>query len=141
MSSTPRTPIAARHIPAATVNADTAYEPTMEHRFGIDSSCGSTELNMHTAYLEPGAATRAHFHVKSDAGIFILEGEGTWLMRDQNNVTQEIVSRPGDYVFIPRGVIHKVVNRSPHQRFALVAAYNNAGTGEDTLKFYVEDDA
>jgi len=114
-----------------------SYETTMSHHFGIGAHCGSTDLNMHVAYLEPGRETRAHFHLRSDIAMLVLEGESTLVTWDQNFNRTERTIKKGDFVFIPRGVIHKDINRSG-ARFGLVACYNHVGTGPESLKIYVE---
>ncbi len=115
-----------------------SYETTMAHYFGVGEHCGSTDLNMHVAYLDPGEETRAHYHIRSDIALFVIEGESVMITWDQNHVATEHHLKKGDFAFIPRGTIHKDINTSS-ARFGLVAAYNNVGTGPETLKVYVEE--
>lgn len=93
---------------------------------------------MHTAYLEPGASTRTHYHMFSDAGMFVTEGECTMVTWDKEDHAEERVCKVGDFIYVPRGVRHKAINKSDSVRFGLVAAYNGAGTGEATGKYYTE---
>lgn len=115
-----------------------SYETTMSHHFGVGEHCGSTDLNMHVAYLEPGEQTRAHYHLRSDIALYVIEGESTMITWNQNHERTERIIKQGDFGFIPRGTIHKDINNSG-ARFGLVAAYNNVGTGPETLKVYAED--
>lgn len=115
-----------------------SYETTMSHFFGVGAHCGSRQLNMHVAYLEPGQQTRAHFHLRSDIALYVIEGESRMITWNQNYERVERVIKKGDFGFIPRGTIHKDINHTT-ERFGLVAAYNNVGTGPETLKIYVED--
>lgn len=114
-----------------------SYETTMKHYFGVGEWCGSTDVNMHVAYLDPGEETRAHYHVRADIALFVIEGESTMITWDQNHVPTEHHLKQGDFGFIPRGTIHKDINKTG-ARFGLVAAYNNVGTGPESLKVYVE---
>jgi uncharacterized RmlC-like cupin family protein len=98
------------------------YEKTMTHYFGVGEHCGSTQLNMHIAYLEAGRETRAHFHIRSDIAQYVIEGECTLVTWDQDFNRTERVIRKGDFSFIPRGTIHKDINNSG-ARFGLIAAY------------------
>lgn len=116
----------------------TAYEENLTHRFGVGSFCGSTDLNMHVAFIEPGNESRAHFHLRSDIALFVLEGESTMITWNQDYERTERILKKGDFAFIPRGVIHKDVNHTD-ERFTLIACYNNVGTGPESLKVYVED--
>ena len=63
-----------------------SYETTMKHYFGVGEWCGSTDVNMHVAYLDPGEETRAHFHLRADIALFVIEGESTMITYDQNYV-------------------------------------------------------
>lgn len=114
-----------------------SYETTMKHYFGVGSWCGSTDLNMHLAELAPGQQTRAHYHVRADIALYVIEGESEMITWDQDYQPTTTVLRAGDFAFIPRGTIHKDVNNTD-KVFRLVAAYNNVGTGPETLKVYVE---
>lgn len=115
----------------------TQYEGKMDHFFGIGENCGSTQLNMLCAFMESGEESRAHFHIRSDIAWFVIEGECTHVTWDQDFNRSERTIRKGDFVFVPRGTVHKDINNSG-ARFGLVSAYNNVGTGPETLKVYVE---
>ena len=128
-------------VQGSEVQAETGYEATMPHGFGIGTQTGSARLNVHTAYLEPGQATRAHFHLYSDAASYILEGELLLLTWNENYEKLEQEVNAGDFLYIPRGVIHKFINRSATKRFANIGIYNDGIYAEDGTplgKFYVE---
>ena len=99
-------------VKGSDVKAESGYEATMPHGFGIGTQTGSKTLNVHTAYLEPGQATRAHFHLYSDGACYVLEGEILLVTYNENYEKLEQVVRAGDFIYIPRGVIHKFINRS-----------------------------
>ncbi len=114
-----------------------SYEESMTHFFGVGENCGSTQINMHVAYMESGEQSRAHFHIRSDIAFYVIEGECTQVFWDQDFNRIERTIRKGDFVFVPRGTIHKNINNSG-ARFGLCAAYNNVGTGPETLKVCAE---
>lgn len=123
------------------VQAGSTYEATMPHAFGVGTHTGSMKLNVHTAYLEPGQATRAHYHLFSDGACYVLEGELLLVTYNENYEKSEQEVDAGDFIYIPRGVIHKFINRSDTKRFANIGIYNDGEYAEDGTpkgKFYVE---
>jgi uncharacterized RmlC-like cupin family protein len=128
-------------VKGSDVKAESGYEATMPHGFGIGTQTGSKTLNVHTAYLEPGQATRAHFHLYSDGACYVLEGEILLVTYNENYEKLEQEVRAGDFIYIPRGVIHKFINRSETKRFANIGIYNDgvyADDGTPLHKYYVE---
>ncbi len=128
-------------VKGSDVKAETGYEATMPHGFGIGTQTGSPRLNVHTAYLEPGQATRAHFHLHSDGACYVLEGQITLVTYTENYEKLEQKVAAGDFIYIPRGVIHKFINTSTSERFANIGIYNDgvyADDGTPLGKFYVE---
>ncbi|SFP20435.1 Cupin domain-containing protein [Actinomadura madurae] len=128
-------------VRSADVARETDYEATMPHEFGIGPHTGSARLNVHAAYLPPGARTRAHYHLHSDAAGYVLEGRlrlVTW-NEDYERLEQEVSA--GDYLYVPRGVIHQFVNASDTERFGVLGIYNDGlydGNGRPAGKFYTE---
>ncbi len=58
------------------------------------------------ARIVPGAGHPFHTHPEMDEIIYVLSGEMTqWLVQDSR------VLKPGDSIFIPRGIVHGCVNR------------------------------
>ena len=49
-----------------------------------------------------------HIHPYTDEAFYIAEGELTFLLGDQ-----EVVTGPGAFVFVPRGVVHTAWNSGP----------------------------
>jgi quercetin dioxygenase-like cupin family protein len=59
------------------------------------------------ARIVKGAGHPFHTHPEMDEIIYVLEGEMTqWLEEERKTL------RPGDSIFIPRGVVHGCVNQS-----------------------------
>lgn len=116
----------------------TSYEQNLTHYFGIGAHCGSTDINMHVAHLPAGKRGRAHFHLRSDIALFVLDGEATMITWNQNYEKNERIVKKGDFVFVPRGTLHNEYNHTDEE-FVLIACYNNVGTGPESLKIYVEE--
>jgi uncharacterized RmlC-like cupin family protein len=63
---------------------------------------------MHLVVIPPGAKAEPHLHLGYENGIFVLEG--TVLTRWGPNLENEVVSRPGEFLFLPAGVPHDATN-------------------------------
>lgn len=74
------------------------------------ASAGSTALCMTLATLPPGARARTHHHEGIETAVYVIEGEAEMWWGDR--LEEHLVSKAGDYVFIPAGVPHLVTNRS-----------------------------
>jgi uncharacterized RmlC-like cupin family protein len=62
-------------------------------------------------------------HVGYETGIYVLEGEV--LTRWGEALEHEVVSRPGEFLFIPPGVPHEAVNLSDTTPARAVVARND----------------
>jgi oxalate decarboxylase/phosphoglucose isomerase-like protein (cupin superfamily) len=119
------------------VEGDTEYEPGMEHFFGIGNHCGANDITMTYGTLEQGDETRAHYHVKSDLALYILSGtmRMTAWDRDFNTTTAEFSA--DSFCYVPEGEIHQA-EPVGEEDVEVIACYNNAGSGYDTQKHFVD---
>ncbi len=75
------------------------------HWYFKDGLGDSESLVFVRARFAPGAGHPFHTHPEMDEIIYVLEGAMTqWLERDQREL------RPGDSIYIPRGVVHGCIN-------------------------------
>src|SRR5690348_4822245 len=74
------------------------------------ATVGAQGLAMHLVVIPPGARSEPHLHVGYETGIYVLEGEV--LTRWGQQLEQEVVSRAGEFLFIPAGVPHEAINLS-----------------------------
>lgn len=79
---------------------------------------------MHLVVIPPGARSKPHLHVGYETGIYVLEGEV--LTRWGQQLEQEVVSRAGEFLFIPAGVPHEAINLSDTNPARAVIARNDA---------------
>ena len=71
---------------------------------------GARGIHMQILTMPPGARTKAHKHERHETAIYVLSGEaGTWY---GERLEHHIVSRAGDFVYIPADVPHLAYNRS-----------------------------
>ena len=59
--------------------------------------------------IAPGRVLEAHVHADEDDAFYILEGELTFVVGDDE---EEVVAGPGTFVLVPPGVRHGFSNRT-----------------------------
>jgi uncharacterized RmlC-like cupin family protein len=80
-------------------------------------------LSMHLVVIPPGARSEPHLHVGYETGIYVLEGEV--LTRWGEALDQEVVSKAGEFLFVPPGVPHEAINLSATQPARAIVARND----------------
>ena len=95
---------------------------------------GSTGLSMHIVVIPAGAKAEPHMHIGYETGIYVLEGRV--LTRWGPRLEHEVVSEPGDFLFVPAGVPHEAVNLSSTQPARAVVARNDPAE-QDKVASYV----
>jgi uncharacterized RmlC-like cupin family protein len=84
---------------------------------------GARGLSMHIVVIPPGARAEPHRHVGYETGIYVLEGRV--LTRWGASLEHEVVSEPGDFLFVPPGVPHEAINLSETEPARAVVARND----------------
>lgn len=80
-------------------------------------------LSMHLVVIPPGARAEPHVHVGYETGIYVLEG--TVCTRWGDALEHEVVSRAGEFLFVPPGVPHEAINLSATEPARAVVARNH----------------
>lgn len=83
----------------------------------------ATGLSMHLVVIPPGARADPHVHVGYETGIYVLEGRvcTRWGPR----LEHEVVSKAGEFLFVPPGVPHEAINLSATEPARAVVARND----------------
>lgn len=84
---------------------------------------GATGLSMHVVVIPPGARAEPHIHLGYETGIYVLEGSVR--TRWGESLEHEVVSRAGDFLFVPPGIPHEAVNMSSTAPARAVVARNH----------------
>ena len=84
---------------------------------------GASGLSMHLVVIPPGGRSEPHSHLDYETGIYVLEGEV--LTRWGRALEHEVVSRAGEFLFIPPGMPHEAVNLSATEPARAVVARND----------------
>jgi uncharacterized RmlC-like cupin family protein len=93
------------------------------------ASAGARGLCLQLASLEPGTRSCAHQHDDHESAAYVLEGEMVlWFGAE---LEQKVVARRGDFLYIPAGVPHLVLNPSDDEPAVAVLARTDPDAQED----------
>ncbi len=117
------------------MNKDVTYEPPLVIAFGVDKhSVGSRTVTMGRTRIPPGGRNQAHTH-SCEASFFIRKGTLKLFVGDER---KEFVVTENQFVFIPPGVIHGLMNMSRTEEAELVFTYGNCPSKDDAGTTFVE---
>lgn len=97
------------------------------------STVGARGLSMHLVVIPPGARADPHVHLGYETGIYVLEG--SVLTRWGARLEHEVVSRAGDFLFVPAGVPHEAINLSSTDPARAVIARNDPAEQDKVVPF------
>lgn len=118
------------------VAGDEKYEVQMEHFFAISKETCGSDFVMDYCVIPVGNISRAHYHINSALGQYFIKGEGYYICGYGTEDEKKYYFKPGTFIYVPRGVIHKLVNTGDVPIESVVAY--SVGSGEATGKYYVE---
>jgi uncharacterized RmlC-like cupin family protein len=102
--------------------------------FGISgASAGARGLSMHLVVIPPGAEAEPHVHRGYETAIYVLEGHVE--TRYGRGLKKSVVSRSGDFLFIPADVPHQPVNLSTDHPARAIVARNDPDEQEHVLLY------
>jgi uncharacterized RmlC-like cupin family protein len=69
--------------------------------------------------LPPGARAKTHLHQGIETAVYLIEGEAEMYFGER--LGERLAARAGEYVYVPAGMPHLVLNRSEAPCRAIVA--------------------
>lgn len=94
-------------------------------------SVGATAIHMQLLTIPPGARAKAHKHQRHETAIHVLSGEvGMWY---GDRLEQHMVSRVGDFVYIPADTPHLPYNLSATEPAVAVVARTDPNEQESVV--------
>ncbi len=75
--------------------------------------CGSTGLSACMVLMPPGTASQAHVHLNTEIIVVCIEGFAATLIGEN---LEPVFHGPGEFIYIPEGVVHVAVNLSGTER-------------------------
>lgn len=95
------------------------------------ATAGAKALCMHLAMLPPGTRGTPHFHEGHESSIWIAMGEAeVW---HGPSLCGRTVLHGGDFLYIPEGIPHVVVNRSETDMMVAVVARTDPAERESVV--------
>jgi len=82
-------------------------------------SVGATGICLHILTIPPGGRANAHLHDGHESAIYVISGQAEQLWGNQ--LENHDVVNAGDYVYIPSGVPHVVMNRTDQPVVAAIS--------------------
>jgi uncharacterized RmlC-like cupin family protein len=92
---------------------------------------GAQGVCLHLLTVPPGGRAHAHYHDGHESAIYMLSGRAEQLWGDQ--LENHDVVLPGDYVYIPSGVPHVVMNASDTEPLTAVIARTDPSEQESVI--------
>lgn len=69
---------------------------------------GSTGIHLAIATIPPHCASSPHYHVNCESAIYVVKGQGRFVVG--NNLDQDLSIGPGDFIYVPAEAVHQPVN-------------------------------
>jgi uncharacterized RmlC-like cupin family protein len=93
------------------------------------TTAGARGLCLQLASLPPGARAVAHQHDDHETAVYVMEGQ--MVLFSGERLEHKVVANPGDFIYIPNGVPHLVVNGSDTEPTVGVLARTDPNEQED----------
>lgn len=117
------------------VQAGHAAEGTtgVTYAAGVSSAtAGASGLSLQLASLPPGARARTHQHDRHESAAYVIEGQ--MVLWSGERLQHRLIAGPGDFIYIPPGVPHLVMNGSNSEPTVAVLARNDGNEQEDVTE-------
>ena len=92
---------------------------------------GSKALCMHLLTIPPGGRAKAHLHENHESAVYVISGEAE--MWYGENLSEHLITKAGDFVYIPAGVPHLPANRSTTEPCIAVIARTDPNEQESVV--------
>ena len=83
---------------------------------------GSEGIHLAIATIPPGCASSPHYHVNCESAIFVVRGQGRFIVGDK--LENPLSIGPGDFIYVPPNAVHQPVNDSQTEPLELIVARN-----------------
>jgi uncharacterized RmlC-like cupin family protein len=83
---------------------------------------GAEGIHLAIATILPGQRSAAHIHTNCESALYILKGNGYFLVG--NKLDEILPFAPGDFLFVPPDAPHQPVNDSTTEPVEMIVARN-----------------
>jgi uncharacterized RmlC-like cupin family protein len=110
------------HIPPSRLDPETAQTSGMRRYAGVSgATVGSQRLWLGQTHVAPGLTSANHHHGESETAIYVVSGTPEFVFLEDGEEVR-IVTKTGDYVFVPPFVPHREENPDPYVEAVVVIA-------------------
>jgi uncharacterized RmlC-like cupin family protein len=92
---------------------------------------GASAIHMQLLTIPPGGRAKAHKHEAHETAVYVLSGEGGMYYGER--LEHHLVSRAGEFVYIPANVPHLPYNMSKTEPCVAVIARTDANEQESVV--------
>lgn len=104
----------------------------LSYLLGISAeSAGARGLCLHLLTIPPGGRAHAHYHQNHESAIYVIAGEAVTYFGDR--LQEQVVTRAGDFLYIPPGLPHLPANRSASAPCVAVVARTDPHEQESVI--------
>lgn len=136
--STPN-PIPSRTVVAVCPDREIATRQRLPYFVGISGETArSWGLSMHMVVIPPGGVAAPHRHRGYETAIYVLEGSVE--TRYGPGLRERVVSRAGEFLFIPPDVPHQAFNLSDSAPARAIVARNDPAEQENVVPYDPAED-
>ena len=83
---------------------------------------GSDGIHLAIATIPPGCGSSPHYHVNCESAIYVVRGQGRFIIGDR--LENPLPIGPGDFIYVPPNAVHQPVNDSQTEPLELIVARN-----------------
>ena len=83
---------------------------------------GSEGIHLAIATIPPGCASSPHYHVNCESAIYVVRGQGRFIVGEK--LENPLPIGPGDFIYVPPNAVHQPVNDSQTEPLELIVARN-----------------
>lgn len=94
-------------------------------------TAGAKAICMHLLTIPPGGRAKAHMHEAHETTIYVISGEGGMWYGPQ--LEEHMITKAGDFCYIPAGVPHLPYNRSTTESCTAVIARTDPNEQESVV--------
>ena len=109
------------HVAPMGLSGDTAQTGGMTRVEAISGkTVGSRGLWMGETHVAAATASDNHHHGDSETAIYVVRGHPEFVFLDPDQGETRIVTKPGDYIYVPPWVPHREENPDPDDEAVVV---------------------
>lgn len=99
--------------------------PTVSH-----AQSGATGISACVVHMPPARISRPHYHAQNEIIVVCIEGYAATLIGPEQT---PVFHGPGEFIYIPEGVIHTAVNLSTSNRLIAFETRTDPAFNEDVV--------